>query len=65
MTCLYCQGHLAKERLYDILESDAQVYMTWWGWGHRCRDCGKISMWPVQLVHRTVSSTAHGDPRQE
>ena len=43
MTCLYCHGVLVKERLYDLLESDAQIYMTQWCWVYRCTACSKIS----------------------
>jgi hypothetical protein len=32
---------MLKERLYDLLENDGQVYVSGWGWVYRCLACGE------------------------
>jgi hypothetical protein len=43
---------MAKERLYDLLENDGQVYASGWRWTYRYGACGKVS----DLGHRTESA---------
>ena len=49
MECTRCHGFMVKERLYDLLELDGQVYASGWRWAYRCVACGKVSY----LGHRT------------
>ena len=42
MECTRCHGFMAKERLYDLLENDGQVYASEWRWAYRCVACGKV-----------------------
>jgi hypothetical protein len=50
--CTRCHGFMAKERLYELLENDGQVYISTWRWAYRCGACGKVS----DLGHRTASA---------
>ena len=45
MNCIRCHGVMVKERLYELLENDAQVYVAGWRWGTRCVACGHVSEW--------------------
>lgn len=55
MKCERCHGLMAKERFYDLLENDGQVYVGGWQWVSRCGSCGKVADW---LVDRQLVSTA-------
>ena len=48
MECTRCHGFMAKERLYDLLENDGQVYISTWGWVYRCGACGQVSDWVIE-----------------
>jgi hypothetical protein len=50
--CTRCRGFMAKERVYELLENDGQVYISTWRWAYRCVACGKVS----DLGHRTESA---------
>ena len=52
MECTRCHGFMAKERVYEVLENDGQVYISTWRWAYRCGACGKVS----DLGHRTESA---------
>ena len=43
MQCGRCHGVMTKERMYDWLEHDAQIYVTGWRWVSRCADCGHVA----------------------
>jgi hypothetical protein len=38
MTCMRCQGCMAKNHFIDLLESAESVWMTGW----RCLNCGNV-----------------------
>ena len=57
MKCQRCHGLMAKERLYDFLENDGQVYVGGWRWVSRCDACGNVADWVVEQ-NRQVISTA-------
>jgi uncharacterized Zn finger protein len=38
MTCMRCQGCMAKDHFIDLLESAESVWMTGW----RCLNCGNV-----------------------
>lgn len=58
MKCGRCHGLMAKERLYDFLENDGQVYISGWRWISRCNACGNLADWAVvqngQMVGHAV-----------
>ena len=43
MTCERCDGLMTKERLYDLLENDGQVYVGGWQWVPRST---RVAIWP-------------------
>ena len=70
MECTWCHGVMAKERLYDLLENDGQVYVSGWRWAYCCVACGKVSDWVIepnrQIVAKAVTaSQRNGNARNE
>lgn len=45
MTCARCHEATTRERLYDLLENDGQVYVGGWRWVSRCGTCGNVTNW--------------------
>lgn len=47
-----------RERLYDFLENDGQIYVGGWRWILRCQACSHVTAWVVapnrQFVNRPV-----------
>lgn len=56
MECEQCRGLTAKERFYDFLENDGQVYVGGWRWVSRCQACGNVTDWVD--MNRQIVSTA-------
>jgi hypothetical protein len=58
MKCERCDGLMTKERLYDFLENDGQVYVSGWRWVSRCNACGNVAKWVIyqngQIVNTAV-----------
>ena len=52
MKCERCHGLMVKERLYDFLENDGQIYVGGWRWVSRCGTCGKVADWVVEQNSR-------------
>lgn len=61
--CTRCNGFMMKERLYDVLENDGQVYISGWRWGYRCVTCGKISDWVIKQDRQMARKTVTVDER--
>jgi len=38
MTCMRCQGCMAKDHFMDLLESSEDMWLTGW----RCLNCGHV-----------------------
>jgi dissimilatory sulfite reductase (desulfoviridin) alpha/beta subunit len=43
MKCGRCHGVMTQERLYDLLENDAQIYVGGRRWVSRCGTCGNVA----------------------
>lgn len=43
MKCGRCYGLMTKERLYDFLDNDGQIYVGGWRWVSRCDACGTVA----------------------
>ena len=56
MKCTRCHGVMEKERLYDLLENDAQVYVAGWHWGTRCVACGHVSEWVAEQMEHMADT---------
>lgn len=56
MKCERCHGLMVKERLYDLLENDGQIYVGGWRWVSRCGSCGKVTDWLVEESRQLVST---------
>lgn len=63
MECARCHGFMVKERLYDLLENDGQVYAGGWRWAHRCVACGNVSGWVVEQNREMARHTITADKR--
>lgn len=48
MKCERCHGLMTKERLYDFLDNDGQIYVGGWRWVSRCDACGNVADWGVE-----------------
>jgi adenine-specific DNA methylase len=57
MECGRCHGLMAKERLYEFLENDGQLYVGGWQWVTRCNGCGNVTDC-VDDQNRQTGSTA-------
>jgi hypothetical protein len=56
MTCKRCHGLATKERIYEFLENDGQVYLGGWRWVSRCHACGNVADWVVDQNRQIVNS---------
>lgn len=64
MECTRCHGFMAKERLYDLLENDGQVYVSGWRWAYRCVACGKVSDWAIEQNRQIVANAVTAKQRK-
>jgi len=64
MECTRCHGVMAKERLYDLLENDGQVYVSGWRWAYRCVACGKVSDWVIERNRQIADKAVTTDQRK-
>jgi hypothetical protein len=62
--CTWCHGFMAKERLYDLLENDGQVYVSGWRWAYRCIACGKVSDWVIEQNRQIVAQAVTASQRK-
>jgi len=54
----------AKERLYDLLENDGQVYASGWRWAYLCVACGKVSDWVIEQNRRIAAKAVTANQRK-
>ena len=64
MECPRCHGFMGKERLYDLLENDGQVYVSGWRWAYRCVACGKVSDWVVEQNQQIAAKAVTAEQRK-
>lgn len=64
MECTRCHGFMAKERLYDLLESDGQFYVSGWRWAYRCVACGKVSDLVIEQNRLIAAKAVTADRRK-
>jgi uncharacterized Zn finger protein len=64
MECTRCHGLMAKERLYDLLENDGQIYVSGWRWAYRCVVCGKVSDWVIEQNRQIAVKAVTGNQRR-
>jgi len=62
--CTWCHGFMAKERLYDLLENDGQVYLSGWRWAYRCVVCGKVSDWVIEQNRQIAAKAVTANQRK-
>jgi len=62
--CTWCHGFMAKERLYDLLENDGQVYVSGWRWAYRCVACGKVSDCVIEQNRQIAANAVTANQRK-
>lgn len=55
---------MLKERLYDLLENDGQVYVSGWRWAYRCLTCGKVSDWVIEQSRQLAAKAVIANQRK-
>jgi len=65
MECTRRHGLMAKERLYDLLENDGQIYVSGWRWAYRCVACGKVSDWGIEQNRQIAVKAVTANQRRK
>lgn len=63
MECTHRHGPMVRERLYDLIENNGQLYVSGWRWGYRCAACGKVSEWIMEQDRQIAGNVVTADER--